>query len=210
MTALDDRIYMVEKAAQNTSAALERALEKLEAHVAEKPEDVRRNAETSDAIARLEDNVAKLDARGTDPLIDKRLDGIEKNLGDLIERLEGNEPDDRARHRGQPEAAAQPRRGDREPPARHGQRIPHGARRYHRAPRRHRGEGHLDRRRRTAADHAGSTTSAGVLAIAAGARSAAFPRYADAGRAAAFRAPGPIRSRRCRASTRRRPSRSAS
>lgn len=92
MTALDDRIYMVEKAAQNTSAALERALEKLEAHAAQKPEDVRRNAETSDAIARLEDNVAKLDARGTDPLIDKRLDGIEKNLGDLIERLEGNEP----------------------------------------------------------------------------------------------------------------------
>jgi len=92
MTALDDRVYMVEKSAQNTSAALERALEKLEAHAAQKPEDVRRNAETSDAIARLEDNVSRLDARGTDPLIDKRLDGIEKNLGDLIERLEGNEP----------------------------------------------------------------------------------------------------------------------
>jgi localization factor PodJL len=92
MAALDDRIYLVEKAAQNTSSALERALEKLDAHAAEQPQAARREAETSDAIARLEENFAKLEARGPDPLIEKRLDGIDKNLGDLIERLDGNEP----------------------------------------------------------------------------------------------------------------------
>lgn len=92
IAALDDRIYLVEKAAQNTSAALERALDKLDAHASEKPQAERREAETVGAIARLEENVAKLEARGSDPLIERRLDGIEKNLGDLIERLDGNEP----------------------------------------------------------------------------------------------------------------------
>ncbi len=92
MAALDDRIYLVEKASQNTSSALERALEKLDAHASEKPQAERREAETAGAIARLEENFAKLEARGADPLIERRLDGIEKNLSDLIERLDGNEP----------------------------------------------------------------------------------------------------------------------
>jgi localization factor PodJL len=92
MAALDDRVYLVEKAAQNTSAALERALDKLDAHASEQPQAQRRETETAGAIARLEENVAKLEARGPDPLIERRLDGIEKNLGDLIERLDGNEP----------------------------------------------------------------------------------------------------------------------
>jgi localization factor PodJL len=92
MSSLDDRVYMVEKAAQNTSQALERALDKLEAHTASNPENERREAATAGAVARLEESVAKLESRGPDPEIERRLTGIERNLGDLIERLDGNEP----------------------------------------------------------------------------------------------------------------------
>lgn len=92
MASLDDRVYMVEKAAQNTAQALERALDKLEAHTAPDPESERREAAAAGAIARLEENVARLETRGPDPDIDRRLTGIERNLGDLIERFDGNEP----------------------------------------------------------------------------------------------------------------------
>ncbi len=92
MASLDDRVYMVEKAAQSTSQALERALDKLDAHAAPDPENERREAATAGAIARLEESVAKLEARGPDPEIDRRLTGIERNLGELVERLDGNEP----------------------------------------------------------------------------------------------------------------------
>jgi localization factor PodJL len=85
VASLDDRVYLVEKAAQNTSAALERALEKLDARIAEE-----HSAKAQ--VARLEDNVAKLETRGPDPQIERRLDGIETNLSNLVERLEGHEP----------------------------------------------------------------------------------------------------------------------
>jgi localization factor PodJL len=92
MASLDDRIYMVEKAAQSTSQALERALEKLDAHAAPDPQSERREAATAGAIARLEESVAKLETRGPDPEIDRRLTGIERNLNELVERFDGNEP----------------------------------------------------------------------------------------------------------------------
>jgi len=89
---LDGRIEAVEKTAQSTAQALERALEKLDARAARDQESERREAATSGVIARLEENVARLEARGPDPDIEKRLTGIERNLGDLIERLDGGEP----------------------------------------------------------------------------------------------------------------------
>ncbi len=181
MASLDDRIYMVEKAAQSTAQALERALEKLDAHAAPDPESERREAATAGAIARLEENVSRLETRGPDPDIDRRLTGIERNLGDLVERFDGNEADDGARHRGQPQEAFEPRRGDGKPPARHGVRIPLGAERDDRAPCRHRKQ---SRRCRAAAD---GRAGAGLFAAAAGFRRAALPRRADARRAAALR-----------------------
>lgn len=92
LAALDDRIYMVEKAAQNTSSALERALETLNARIAQDRDAERREADTANAIARLEENVTRLEARGPDPEIERRLSGIEHNLGNLIEKLEAGEP----------------------------------------------------------------------------------------------------------------------
>jgi localization factor PodJL len=88
--ALDDRIYAVEKASHGASSALERALEQLHARIQEDQEA--REAATAGTIARIEENVSRQDARGTDPEVEKRLSGIERNLGDLIEKIEGNEP----------------------------------------------------------------------------------------------------------------------
>jgi localization factor PodJL len=98
--ALDDRIYAVERNAQASAAALERALDTLQQahgdHDAERERhDVRRaesDAATQGAIARLEENIARIEARGPDPEMDRRLTGIEKSLGNLVARLETNEP----------------------------------------------------------------------------------------------------------------------
>ena len=89
VSLLDGRIDAVEKTTHSTSQALERALEKLEARAAH---DQQSAAASSGVIERLEEDVARLEARGPDPDIEKRLCGIERNLGDLIARLDGGEP----------------------------------------------------------------------------------------------------------------------
>jgi localization factor PodJL len=48
-------------------------------------------AETAGAMARLEENVAKLEHRGADPAIDRRLTGIENALSDISGRMETSE-----------------------------------------------------------------------------------------------------------------------
>jgi localization factor PodJL len=90
MAALDDRLYVVEKSAQSGAGALEQALEQLHARILKDQEA--RDGATAGAMARLEEHVAKLDARGTDPEVERRLSGIERNLGDLVEKMEGHEP----------------------------------------------------------------------------------------------------------------------
>jgi len=91
LAALDDRIYVVEKAAQNTASALERALEALNARTRDDREAEHREAGTAQAIARLEENVTRLEARGPDPEIERRLSGIEQNLGSIAEKLEAGD-----------------------------------------------------------------------------------------------------------------------
>src|SRR6185312_14768810 len=80
LASLDDRVYMVEKATQNTSSALERALETLHARLAQDRQAEQREAQTASVIARLEENFVKLEARGADPEIERRLGGIEQGL----------------------------------------------------------------------------------------------------------------------------------
>ena len=69
----DDRVRAVERLAQANAANVERALT---ANV---------------AITRLEENVAKLEERGSDPVIDRRLGGIEHALSDIAERIDHSE-----------------------------------------------------------------------------------------------------------------------
>ena len=93
---LDQRLAAVEKASQFNTNALDHALERLEAHAGlragDQSEFQRRHAETDGAISRLEESVEQLDARSTDPSLERRLDSIERALGSLVSRLETHNP----------------------------------------------------------------------------------------------------------------------
>ena len=88
ISAIEERLRAVERNALATGEAISLALQTIEAHKDEEGVARRRETETAGAIARLEDNVAKLEARGTDPSIDRRLSGIERSLADIVGRLE--------------------------------------------------------------------------------------------------------------------------
>ncbi len=82
---LDERIHTVEKAAHTGTVSLERALEALETRQAARKDD------SAAAIARLEENVSRLEARPADPALDRRLSGIERTLSDLVGRIASEE-----------------------------------------------------------------------------------------------------------------------
>ncbi len=86
--AIDDRLRSVERTAQSTNDAVNHALHSIESRKDEEAAALRRDAETAGTIARLEDNVSKLEMRGTDPAIDRRLLGIERSLTDIVGRFE--------------------------------------------------------------------------------------------------------------------------
>ena len=83
VAALDERIRVVEKSAQANAGSLERALESLEAS--------RAKDNSADAIARLEESIGRLEARGADPALDRRLSGIEHALSDIVGRIDPGE-----------------------------------------------------------------------------------------------------------------------
>jgi len=88
ISAIDDRLRSVERAMQSNSDAVNHALQSIESRRDEEAAQLRRDAETAGAIARLEDNVSRLEMRGADPAIDRRLSGIERSLSDIVGRLE--------------------------------------------------------------------------------------------------------------------------
>jgi localization factor PodJL len=96
IAVLDERVRAVEKAAQTSTNALERALEGMETRQAARAESDaesgRREAMTAGAIARLEENFGRLEARGPDPALDRRLTGIERTLSDIAGRLDSIDP----------------------------------------------------------------------------------------------------------------------
>jgi localization factor PodJL len=86
LTALDERVRTMEQAAQANAGSLDRALEAIESQ--------KRSATPSDALQRLEESVRRLEERGSDPVIDRRLSGIERALADVVSRVEpADEPD---------------------------------------------------------------------------------------------------------------------
>ncbi len=91
LVALDNRVYTAERAAQSSTDTLERVIETLQTHKDAESDSAHREAVTADAIARLEDGIEKLEARGTDPDIDRRLGSIERSLADIAGRLETTE-----------------------------------------------------------------------------------------------------------------------
>ncbi len=90
VSAIDDRLRAVERGMQSNNDAVSHALQdpSRPAEDEEAATQLRRDAETAGAIARLEDNFAKLEMRGPDPSIDRRLSGIERSLSDIVSRFE--------------------------------------------------------------------------------------------------------------------------
>jgi localization factor PodJL len=113
---IDERVRGVERAAQSSASTLERTLDNIEkthddkavlsgeiqrhaAHINQFGETLDRlhakvsttEAQTSGAMARLEETVSRLESRGEDPYIDRRLQSIENTLSDIAGRLETTE-----------------------------------------------------------------------------------------------------------------------
>jgi localization factor PodJL len=116
IAAMDERVRAVERAAHASASALEKTVESLEATHSSKTGEVAEiqrqaaalahlndtidklsgrfsasEAQNAGAMARLEENVAKLEARGAETGIDRRLQSIEHALGDIASRLESTE-----------------------------------------------------------------------------------------------------------------------
>lgn len=85
IAGLDERVRTVEKAAQSNAGSLERALETH--RTAAKDNSI-------DAIARLEESVRRLETRGSDPAIDRRLSGIERALSEIVGRIDHDREED--------------------------------------------------------------------------------------------------------------------
>ncbi len=91
LVALDNRVYTAERAAQSGTDTLERVIETLQAHKDAEANASHREAMTAGAIARLEETIEKLESRGPDQDIDRRLGSIERSLADIVTRLETTE-----------------------------------------------------------------------------------------------------------------------
>jgi localization factor PodJL len=116
IATLDERIRVVERTAYSSATALDRTLENVERVRAAKEvgeAEVQRQsatlsqlsdalerlssrisgseAQTAGAMARLEENIAKVEARKDEGALDRRLRGIEHALSDLLGRLEHTE-----------------------------------------------------------------------------------------------------------------------
>ncbi len=81
----------LEALAQNIggrNAQLEDRMRGVEKLVDTNASDVARLAGNSSAVTRLEESIARLEARGTDPGVERRLNGIERTLSDVAARLD--------------------------------------------------------------------------------------------------------------------------
>ncbi|MGZ5936844.1 MAG: hypothetical protein ACXWLK_05555 [Rhizomicrobium sp.] len=85
---ISERIRGVEQQAQASQEAVAHAMANLEARKEEDAAAMKRDAEAASAISRLEDNLSRLEARGADPVIDQRLSGIERTLGEIANRFD--------------------------------------------------------------------------------------------------------------------------
>lgn len=88
LTHFDERIRVLENLVQSGQAAVERALASLEVRAEQDAAANKRDSDAASAISRLEDGLAKLSAPAADPVLDTRLSGIERTLGEIAGRLD--------------------------------------------------------------------------------------------------------------------------
>jgi localization factor PodJL len=94
--AIEGRLSATEKTAQFNTNALDHALEKIEANANQRATDQvesqRRAALHEESLNRLEDSIARLEMRLPDAEFERRLDGIERSVGGMADRLTNYNP----------------------------------------------------------------------------------------------------------------------
>ncbi len=94
--AAEQRLANTEKTAQFNTNALDHALEKIEAsanqRATDQVENQRRAAQHEESLNRLEDSIARLEMRLPDAEFERRLDGIERSVGGMADKLESHDP----------------------------------------------------------------------------------------------------------------------
>jgi localization factor PodJL len=95
-TTLEQRLSGTEKTTQFNTNALDHALEKIEVsanqRATDQVENQRRAAQSEESLNRLEDSIARLEMRLPDAEFERRLDGIERSVGGMADRLENTDP----------------------------------------------------------------------------------------------------------------------
>jgi localization factor PodJL len=96
LASLDGRLGSAEKSTQFNTNALDHALEKIEAsanqRATDQVENQKRSAQHEESLNRLEDSIARLEMRLPDAEFERRLDGIERSVNGMADRLETYDP----------------------------------------------------------------------------------------------------------------------
>ena len=94
--ALETRIASVETSFQFTASALDHTQERVEAQNTIRAQDLtevqKREARHQGSLERIEDRIARLEVKGADPAMERRLDNIERALAGIVSRLESSDP----------------------------------------------------------------------------------------------------------------------
>jgi localization factor PodJL len=94
--ALEARIASVESTLQFTATSLEHVQERVEAQTNNRAHDLtdlqKREANNLGSLERIEERIARLEVKGTDPAMERRLDNIERALTGIVARLEQSDP----------------------------------------------------------------------------------------------------------------------
>jgi len=94
--ALDTRLSSVEKTSQFNTNALDHALEKIEVsanqRATDQVENQKRSAQHEETLHRLEDSIARLEMRLPDAEFERRMDGIERSVSGMADRMEKYNP----------------------------------------------------------------------------------------------------------------------
>ncbi len=94
--ALEARIASIESSLQFTAASLEHVQERVEVQTNNRAHDLadlqKREAKHQGALDRIEERIARLESKGPDPVMERRLDNIERALSGIVVRLEQSDP----------------------------------------------------------------------------------------------------------------------
>jgi localization factor PodJL len=94
--ALEARVIAVESSVQFSAERLDHALEKIESQTAARAHDLtelqKRETNYQNSLERVEERIARLETKGSDPAMDRRLDNIERALAGIVSRLEQSDP----------------------------------------------------------------------------------------------------------------------